>query len=162
MTESNEDSYRHKKEHDHFNCRYNCLNSGQVWRQIKSRLPAVPGIQMWHSKNKFPRKYSCESWLILSYLFLCWPNLACLFCITNETFFCLLLTRVWMSTVTIWIRNTWNLNHFSDTFYPVFKLSGQVIRRTIQIMDISDHKTDIFSSFQTTIIKRDHLTTGHV
>ena len=40
----------------------------------------------------------------------------------------------------------------------VFKWSDHVVRWNIRIPDISGHKEDIFSGFQTTIWKPDHLT----
>ena len=44
----------------------------------------------------------------------------------------------------------------------VFKWSDLMIRRTIQIPDILDHKTESLSCFQTIIRNLYHSTTGHV
>ena len=67
------------------------------------------------------------------------------------------------NTVTIWIPNTWNpmiwlFRHFFIRL--VFKWSDQVIRQTIQIPYILDHKTDIFCL--ATIWNPDHAIIGHV
>ena len=60
-------------------------------------------------------------------------------------------------TDTIWIPK---LQHFTlkTLFCPFFKWSDQLIRRNIQILDIFDHKTDIFD-LQKGLDYRTHLNT---
>ena len=51
---------------------------------------------------------------------------------------------------------------FRTLFCMVFKWCDLMIRRTIQIPDILDHKTESLSCFQTIIRNLYHSTTGHV